>query len=386
MTTILRRSPKSDTSALARAIAIALTCAVPSLGTAACSKEPPKVTATDAGATKTVGPAPSEIVWNEFLPPGSASGVAVVGDGGALALGEGGAPSSPTAAGEPARTSKVLSPGSEPRQKLRYDFKLNRTEEVVATLRPSVTQEANGQTQSGDQPPFALTIAVTPKSKLPDGRFQLALKVTKAKLAPAKDGKEPPNAKEIAKAMDPLFKVLVGLEATAVFSDRGTMSDLGFGGKIQANPALQEVLPIVAQAFEILATPLPDDAIGEGGQWEETMHEKQDGVEATVSSTFTLAKKGGNQATVKADTKRAAPPAPVRDPRAPKGSTMEVAGTGAYTFVLNLDGVPQKVEGESLTTVTLKDASAKPPRELVTKAKMVQNLEKVGADKAAKTP
>jgi hypothetical protein len=328
-----------------------------------CKKnEPPPPAA--AAKAKEATPIPEGFAFNEFLgdAPAAGDGGAATGGGTAEQGGPGGAQ----------EEVKVLEPGAEPRAKLRYELKVGKTERVKVQIKPEVEQVVEGRgSQRAPQPAIEFTMAVTPKERMADGSHRIEAKLLKLSLAMG----QTPEEKQMAQMLAPALKEMEGVAAIVTMSGRGGVSDVQFSGD-KVPQAAGEFLPFVAQAFEMLAAPLPDEPVGEGARWEHVTRAIQDGVPAKMTATMQLKKRAGNAITLDVETKREGK-GEITDPRVPEGMSVERSGTGQFVYQLNLDGAPVKVDGSATSVDIIKDPSTRPPRSITTRAKVTQTLTRI---------
>jgi hypothetical protein len=233
-----------------------------------------------------------------------------------------------------------------------------------------VTQEVQGQpAQSSAQPGMAYVFALTPGPKDPSGDTNVKVAFTKvdAQLPPDVD---PAQAKQLSQA----FKVLSGQSAIFQLSPKGMVN--GFAMQDE-RLARSELAQIAQQPFEGMFVILPDEPIGKGAKWEDVSIARQEGLQATVTSTYTLKEVGPDGLVVAFTTTRKAAPQPFPDPRAPKGTTMAVDGVANGTIKVRLDRVPAKGTVDSSTSITLTQPGGPGAKAkvVVQKVAMKQNVE-----------
>jgi len=327
-------------------------------------KEDPKPTTSTSATPKKPEAVPQDFVINDFL--GDAAG----SEPSAATRGDGEAPRGEAARAE--RPLKVLEPGAEPRAPKRYSFAKGKMDTRAATFRMGLSQEAPGAPpQSQNQPPLKVTLMFGAKDEAPNTRFMA--KIAKIELADAK-GIDPRQKAEA----DKMFGTLAGIDVTFVATPRGAVRDLSFPNDPRVEQA-GEILPVFQQAFEYALPPFPEEAIGVGARWEDLNEMKDQGVKATVTTTYTLKEWNGDAGVVVADVKRAAPKQQVNDPRMPPGTMIELEGKGTYTFQVKLDRISSKVDGDLATVVKIEArdprAPMKPPQMMKQTIKMQQSLE-----------
>ena len=83
-------------------------------------------------------------------------------------------------------------------------------------------------------------------------------------------------------------------------------------------------------------------------------------MKAKVTVDATLADVTGDNVSVTVKTVRSAPPQPVPDPRAPKGTTVAIDGSATSNVTTHLDHLVKKAQGDSMTKATIVE-TAPPP-------------------------
>ncbi len=302
---------------------------------AACNDDKPK--------KQTMGPAsaepiPSDLVYNSFFDDKNAAAkVVIVNDGGVAATEAGAAQSGSTA--------KLENAGADPKSPLVYAF-APKTRTVNATLK--VSQSAPGG-QSAEQS-FKVSFTATPKAKFGlGGDATVDLKITKLEL------QLPPGAPpQAATQKDQLEKALIGVVGHFDVTSHGDISDPTFEAD-KAGPGAAEMTQIVQQALELLVVPFPNEPVGIGAKWSKNESKKlaDEGTSVSGTVSMTLMARDAQTATIKVEANNNGTIA-VKDPRAPKGLSVQRASTSAYTVIVRLDGVAQKVDGESKNDVTQK--------------------------------
>jgi hypothetical protein len=328
------------------------------LGSLTGCKEEAKKDAVDAA--RGPEPIPSDFVVNGFFggtddqPPkvqvrGDAAAVSVPVDaaGGASASSDTDGGSSSTAANDaPAGPGvKVLEPGEEPRVVRKYDLK-GKTENVTVTLRSTMAQEIPGQpAASQSQPGMVFALSLTPRPKTEGGDFPIKLVVSRAEVLPG-ENLDPAQVKQMGQA----FKMLAGQAGGFMLSTHGRPSGFQMSNEQLAR---SELAALVQQTLEGLFVVLPDDPIGKGARWEEVGTTRQEGVTVTTTATYTLKDIGADGLAIGVVTKRKAPPQPVADPRAPKGTTLAIDGTATATVKVRLERMPGKGSVDSNTAIAI---------------------------------
>ncbi len=341
------------------------------LGAGGCKEEAKK---DSTNAPRAPEPIPSDFVVNGFFPGGSdpTPKVEIRSDGGPVALPLDGAAAPAASGADPGATPsagnanlKVLEPGEEPRVARKYELKAGKTENVTVTLRMS--QEMSGQ-PAQSQPPMVFTLAMTPQAKV-DGSFPIKVTIARAEIVPGPDV-DPAQAKQMAQA----FKMLSGQAAGFTLSAHGAVSGFALANEQLAR---SELGALAQQTLDGLFVVLPDDAIGKGARWEEVGTQRQDGIAVTTTTSYVLKDVTPDGLAITVTTKRKAPPSPMADPRAPKGTTIAIDGTTTANIKVRLERMPGKGSLDSSTIVNVNQAAGggAPARTMQQKVSVKQTID-----------
>ncbi len=358
-----------------RSLRFALPLAAVAALATACNRDPKK----DAAPTapRAPEPIPSDFVVNGFFPAGNDAPpkMELRVDGGAIALPLDGGAAAPSPSGEPPATAassvKVLEPGEEPRAARKYELKAGKVENLAVTLRSTMSQEIPGQPPATQaQPGMVFGIALTPQAKADTGDFPVKIAFTKAEILPGAD--LDPNQQ---RQMQGAFKVLVGQSGAFRLGPHGAVSGFALSNEQLAH---SELGALAQQTLEGLFVVLPDEPIGKGARWEDTGTSRQEGVSVTTVSTYTLKDVTPDGLAIAVVTKRRAPPQPMADPRAPKGTTVAIDGTSSAQVKIRLDRMPGKGSVDSTTGITVTQgggAPGAPPRAMQQKVTVKQTID-----------
>jgi len=299
----------------------------------ACKDDAP---AKHTSAAPTSSAIPDDFVINGFFGAPDA-GVAVKYDGSA---GIGAGPAE-AAAGD--GKTKVLDQGADPKSKLTYAPVLGKTTTVLATVTAEMTGDGVPPDQA-KQPPIRFTLAITPKKKLDAGKTQLEIKIPKIELAPGE--KIPAEAQKQMAALEAAFAKVTG---TFSLSPSGETTDLDFNSESLPRGGAEQLLGLVARAYDLLFVPLPGVPVGVGAKWVASSQQAEQGV--SVDTTFTLTSKTDNALELKVETLRIAAPRAIRDPRSNQKVMVEIKGGGTFNLGVTLDAMTTKASGDTVTNI-----------------------------------
>lgn len=326
-----------------RPAALVAPCLALAVAVLACNSDKPKA---DPDAPKKTTPVPSDMAFNDFLPPGAdTKKIAVKVDGGleagALATADG------TEAAPQANGFKVVEPGAEPRSLRKFAFTQGKVERRALTVRQLIS--VGGQQQ--EQPGIVFTADFTVKEAKPSS-FAMEMKVVRVDLAD-RDKLDPRMVQQAAAELG----TFVGLAATFDVSPQGDVGELSIAGnpKLQKEGA-QTAIELLSHFAELLLPTLPAEPIGVGAKWEEDKTVKPQGVEAKQHRVLELKELGAESGTIVSTITRKVAKRPVNDPRMPRGAMMEVDEKASYTYSFRLDRITTKVVGEQVQDVQLETA------------------------------
>jgi hypothetical protein len=239
--------------------------------------------------------------------------------------------------GEAARV-RVIDPGKEPREKLRYAWRVGQRERLVMELRTAAATESGGTTTPEIAlPPVRIGVAIDPASVSPEGDLTYAWRVLSTQVtadtgdaglpSPMADGMRDEVAAVEHLAGTATVNAL-GL-TTSLAVNAASMPEAGAGGSGQ-------MIEQVRQTLRDLAPPFPDEPVGRGARWEKLSQLSSRDARLTQTDTFTLlelGKTGGKIDDVLAQT---APSQPLPTPGMPNAQarmdSMLASGDGKTAF------------------------------------------------------
>jgi len=296
---------------------------------AACHDDKPKTTDEPAASASSEA-IPSDLVYNSFIEDNAPKAPVATSDGGAAAPETG--------------SSTLDAPGADPKSTLRYAFS-TKSRTVDATLTAS-----GGPPGSPAQPPIHFAFTATPKLKSMMGKdATIDVKITKFDIKLPADA--PP---ELAAGEAKLEKALVGVTGHFDVTQFGEIGDVAFDTD-QLPPGAANVAGVIQQAFALIVVPLPNEPVGVGAKWEKVDSKRMadQGASVSMKTTITLLSRDAHTVTLKVENTSSGSIA-VSDPRAPKGTTVEVKSNESYNVVARLDGVAEKVDGTGTVQRTQK--------------------------------
>ena len=180
----------------------------------------------------------------------------------------------PPRPGEPIVT--LLQPGTEPRKVLR--FRPEAGDKQIVALRMKMAMDPSPLT---NLPPITETTQITIKNVSTNGDIDYQRVIT--------DVSVPAGSGPTAQVMEPVRAALSKLKG---LTTSGVMSSRGISRRTETkSPRSDKVLPAIVRLFQtqmsvgldIIAAPLPEEAVGAGGKWEvRPAEESREGIEKAV--------------------------------------------------------------------------------------------------------
>lgn len=191
---------------------------------------------------------------------------------------------------------KLLSPGAEPRVKLRYQLTPGASETIVVEQTRS---EATVGQKPRTVPPTKLTVGLAAKDKAASGDWDWSYEVKDATMGG--DGKVPGVS---AAQMKKELQKVVGIKGTFVVSDRGHVRKVDPVIPPGSDPIVAMVAPGLAENIQAGFIALPAAAVGPGAKWERTYPSRQAGITVNTVATYELVSVTGDEVKLKVTSKQ----------------------------------------------------------------------------------
>jgi hypothetical protein len=331
----------------------------------ACTRDAPPV---DVAAEAGTGGGPSDtsarLPASEGAPAGSGSPAAGAWLGPASA-GSTSPPTSSTAASSPGSSTRLLDAGQPPRRTLRYQWHIDRKEQLAMDLRTSAVTEVAGSKQPEIAlPPVHVLIDIDPGSVSPDGDLRYAWRVSAATVT-----SQTPSP--IADGMRAEVNAIDGLAGSAVVSSRGLCTEVAVAAAPSVDAgATGQMVEQVRQTLRDVAPPMPEEAIGRGARWQKISQLDAKASHLTQTDTFTLvASTPGDTGTVDDILAQTAPPQLLRAPGVVNGAeahmeSMLASGDGKTRF--DLSRLVPQTQFAGMTTMIVSGRSREDATQRVT--------------------
>ncbi len=199
---------------------------------------------------------------------------------------------------------KLVDPGAEPRQELRYDFSGAKKQVVVMTMDMTMGMELGAIKQPPTKlPPVHMDMVVEPKSVSDAGVLRYEFEMTRAEVVAGPDAD--PN---VVQAMKTEMDKTKGMKGWADVNQRGFTLAADVKVPPGAGPQLRDLLDKMKSQIEQMSAPLPVEPVGKGAKWVVTQPIKNEMLKFNQQATYTLADLEGSLATLKIDIVQDAPP------------------------------------------------------------------------------
>ena len=269
----------------------------------------------------------------------------------------------PPAAQGPARV-RLIDPGKEPRETLRYTWRAGQHERLTMELRTAAATESAGTaTPEIALPPVRIGVAIDPRSVSPGGELAYAWRVVSTQVTAAAGAAEPmaDGMRAEVGAVEHLAGTAtvnaLGL-TTSLFVDPASLPEAGTGGSGQ-------MIEQVRQTLHDLAPPFPDEPVGRGARWEKLSRLSSKDARLSQTDSFTLLELGKTGGTIDDVLAQTAPSQPLATPGTPgaqaRMDSMLASGDGKTTFDRSRLAPQTRFEG----TTTMVVSSNAPPDGLV---------------------
>jgi len=214
---------------------------------------------------------------------------------------------------------KVLEPGSEPRQKLRWAVKSG--SEQTLTARLGIEVNAVIVLIRSDMPKVETDYTLTMQAKKvrKDGTVQVGFSVTGVELV-VPDGEVPKQTEAQKLAMQERARVV----GTYTLSPQGAISDFELTKTSDGTPALPSLVDLLRWSLGQMTPVLPAEPVGVGAKWSAHASILQGGILVNQLRTIELVKVDGNHVELSVELRQSATPQPYTNPMT--GAKFELQG------------------------------------------------------------
>jgi hypothetical protein len=201
---------------------------------------------------------------------------------------------------------RLLDPGSEPRQRLRYRLAAGPAQSMQADIEMSMAMSVAGQEMPKvPMPVLRFVSRITPEQLTPEGDLRASYEVTKIDL-PAGDG----TPAHLRAAMMDGMKALVGIKGSAPVTSRGVTKEADLEAPQDAPPNIEEIVENLRRSLRDMCAPFPEEPVGKGAEWEITKEIKGK-IHVQQRARYVLTALGASDARLEVAITQTAPPQPL---------------------------------------------------------------------------
>jgi hypothetical protein len=243
-------------------------------------------------------------------------------------------------------TVEVLEAGSEPRERLRYQFEPGRTEHMDIEMKMKVSMKLGSRNlPSRPIPPIHYRASITHRELTSEGHLKYDMKVDTIEIA-ADSEADPRLVRKLEEKVAPLEK----LTASAIVTERGRTRDAQYDVPEGVDPAMRDQLRSFKKSLQQMSPLLPEKAVGPGARWTVVFPMKTNGVAMTQHATYTLRSRDGNQAELDVDITHQAEPQPMPTKGPGMQATLDsLTGGGSGELALDLGRLVSEWEASTET-------------------------------------
>ncbi|MFG0285313.1 MAG: DUF6263 family protein [Phycisphaerales bacterium JB039] len=224
---------------------------------------------------------------------------------------------------------KLLEPGAEPRQALRYEPRIGQSERAVIEMRISSSVSMGGaEMPAQEMPPTKMTILQTPAAVNEAGDYVINIVIEDFTATG-----EGPMVAMMRQSMQPL----VGATAAGEVSPRGESLRFEMQEIDAAGPMRAQMESMGSQASQLGAV-FPEEPVGVGARWEVTMELDNAGVMMQQTMLATLKSIEGDVITLDMAMSQSAEQQDFAPPGMPPGMEVDLESlTGSGEGVMQID-------------------------------------------------
>ena len=253
---------------------------------------------------------------------------------------------------------RLVEPGAEPRQELRYQFQVGHTETLTMDMGMRMSMSMAGQVMPEVAlPTMRMAMTITTTEVTPDGLARFDFAMTSA------DVLDTPDADPMVVAqLNASMAQIVGLSGWAQVDSRGYTLDGAINLPPDADPSLAQLMDSLEQSIHQMSAPLPAEPVGVGGSWEVTTSLDTGGFAVDQTAGYVMTALEGTTAAFNVTMNQVAGSQPMEMPGLPPGA------------VVNLDSLSSTGTG----TMSVDFTSLVPTSTLVMSTEMVATISAQG--------
>lgn len=233
---------------------------------------------------------------------------------------------------------KLLSPGADPKTALRYRIPAGFKTSGAISVTLGLTMNMGGMALPAMDLPgmkMSFDLAVTNVTPAGDVTYDVVFTDMTTEAAPGLDP-------SVAAMIQGSAAAIKDVKGTATVSNRGVIRSTTFDLSKMSDPNLKQALEQVSDQLELMAVPVPEEAVGAGSSWEVRQALNTGGMAKYVRTEYELVSAAGGNVQVRVKSETTAPPQPVTNPMLGPDAQVQIdklSGTNTGTSTLRLDAL-----------------------------------------------
>lgn len=257
---------------------------------------------------------------------------------------------------------KLLDPGAEPRNVLRFHPKAGDKQSLVLTMKIGMAITVGDMPEQPIKlPTMKLTMDVTVNDVSTNEDISYSIVTSDASIV-----EEPDIVAQVAEAMKNAAAAMKGIGGKGVLSSRGVNLSTDIKAPEGADPQVNQFVDQMKETMAHVSTPLPEEPVGAGAKWEVKIPIKSQGITLNQTETYELVSMDGDRGNAKTTITQTASRQKIDNPMVP-GSKVDLTkmtgnGSSEGTFDLTRILPPEatvQFHTEMMTTMTTSNAGQK---------------------------
>jgi hypothetical protein len=213
---------------------------------------------------------------------------------------------------------ELLNPGTDPKQELRFQPKVNAKQAITLTMNMDVASSVEGRSIPKFKIPASVMKMETTVTQVdPNGDIHFQFAYTDGDVV-ADSTAQP----EVVNAMRSAIKKMVGLKGSFVSDNRGQIQSGNFVLPEGLDPMTKQLFDQVSNSITQLSAPVPAAAVGKGAKWRVASSLNLGGINLSQSTIYELAGLQDNVANLNINLEQQATSQALALPNLPSGSTL----------------------------------------------------------------
>lgn len=184
----------------------------------------------------------------------------------------------------PSTTVKLIAPGIQPRQQLRFSPKVGQKEIADMEMNMDMSMSLNGNSAPSVKiPGTKIQLNAVVNQVQPNGDFQYEFTYSNVDVVGESD--LPPA---ILESMRGEMKKMEGFKGTAIVDSMGRTKKANFTVPPNFDPSLKQMMDQMASSIEQMSAQVPQEAIGKGAKWQVTSQVSMNGINIQQTATYEL--------------------------------------------------------------------------------------------------